>query len=168
MKKENFMKKECEDVTFAFCGDSLLRDINADSAYIAASLATAAEGTPRVTSLMLTEDEQPFIHRAIDRAYSTIIRRLSAYLGKNAGENEERDSWQITLRLPQDRPAETDALLLHELKRAFVTFVLQCWYEQKSAALAIRQNELYEAALSAIMHDIFMAYGGMKRNACYF
>ncbi len=158
---------KCDSTTFALCTDALLREAHADSSYIAASLAATVKELPDITALILTEDELPFVKRSIREAQSDIITRIAAYTEDSAGDTGD-NLQTITLKLPKSRHKATDELLLHELQRAFVTHILSDWYSVRFPDEAARQRLLYEAALSTIRHDIFTAYGGMKRKGCYF
>lgn len=164
MKSKN---EHCDSATFALCTDALLREAHADSSYIAAALAATVKELPDTAALILTDDELPFVKRSVREAYSDILTRLAAYT-EDCSIDEGDNLLTFSLRLPKSRHKATDELLLHELQRAFVARILSDWYSVRFPDEAARQRLLYEAALSTIRHDIFTAYGGMKRKGSYF
>lgn len=165
MPKKN---KRYESITFAFCTDTLLREAHASSSYIAASLPAITKETPDITAFILTEDELPFVKRAVRQAQSDILSHIAAYTENCPVNTGDENLWTIILRLPSTRHKATDGLLLHELQRAFVSYILSDWFHVKFPDEAIRQKQLYEAALSTIRHDIFTAFGGVRRQGSYF
>lgn len=156
-----------QEVLFSYTFDALMTSIHADSAYIAMSVgATMSDGEKSILpSFIITEDETPFVQSVLSQAHTAIMRRMSAYLADQP--EAQADVFAIQIYLPENRKAEYDVLIMNELQRAYVTFVLARWYEQKLPEIALRQHQLYESALSSAMHDIFMMYGG-RRKSCYY
>lgn len=163
MKMNNI---DCEVVSFDFTFDNIAEELSAESSYIASSFFAMAAEKQSVQSLVMTEDENTFARNALRKAYVAISARLMAYLSPLSMMDYEE--CKIRLVLPSGRREDIDALIRHELQRALVTYVLARWYEYRSPEVAARQMALYEAAVSMVMHDIFMAYGGMKRGTSYF
>ncbi len=162
MNTEN--KQYC-DVTFAFCVDSLLREAHAESSYVVASVYNMSSEKTDVTPLILSEDELPLVRRAVKDVYTALLTRLQAYLG--CGNKQEDDTYYIVVRLPKERKSSIDDLILHELQRSFVSFLLSKWFENKLPEQAAYYLQLYSVAIDSVLHDIFMAYGGMKRTSSY-
>ncbi len=154
-----------EDVTFSFTSHILLEMARADSSYIATSLYAVAAEKSDVMPFVITEDEMPFVLACLRNAYNELLTRLMAYVGEGSRCNDE--CFEIVLKLPVARRSEIDNLIAHELQRAYVTYLLSRWYENKLPDIAMRQLQLYEAAVAMARHDIFVAYGGMKRKPHY-
>lgn len=157
-----------QEVLFSYTFDVLMTSVHADSAYIAMSVGATApsDKKPSLQSLIVTDDEAPFVRTALQQAHTAMLTRMSAYLAEQPAAEE--DVYAIQLYLPERRKSEYDTLIMNELQRAFVTFVLARWYEHKLPDVAVQQQRLYESAVASAMHDIFMLYGGMRRKDCYF
>lgn len=144
----------------------IFADVMSDSSYIASSLYGAAAEKVSVMPLIVTDDESEYLNALLKRAYNVIATCAAAYLSPSSEVNSTH--CVIGLLLPATRPAGVDGLIEHELRRAFATYLLAQWYEHKVPEVAQRQWQLYEAAVSMLKHDIFMAYRGMKRKGSYF
>lgn len=155
-----------QEVSFAFTSDSLLKQLRAESSYIAHSLYTAMPEKNSVAQLILSEDVAEFVSMELKNAFANIYSALSAYLCDSS--QCVADPFTVVLRMPGGRNYGIDALLLHELQRAIVTFVLARWYEYRLPDVAAQQMQLHQAAISAVRHDVFMAYGAAKRPCNYF
>lgn len=155
-----------QEVSFAFTSDSLMKQLRAESSYIAHSLYTAMPEKGSVTQLVVSEDVADFVSMEVQNAFASICSALSAYLCDSS--QCVTNPYTVVLRMPERRNKELDALLLHELQRAIVTFVLARWYEYKLPEVAAKQMQLHQAAISTARHDVFMAYGGAKRPCNYF
>lgn len=156
----------CVEVMFDYPVSNLMADVQSDSSYIASSLYGMAAEKSSVMPIIVTDDESDYVKDALARAYNAIATRVAAYLSPSSESSNTQCT--IGLLLPTVRHQAVDGLIEHELRRAFVTYVLAQWYECKIPDVARRQWQLYEAAMSMAMHDIFMAYGGMKRGCSYF
>lgn len=157
-----------QEVLFSYTLDALMTNLHAESAYIAMSVGAAMpdEQKSLLSSYIITDDESPFVQIALNQAHTAIKSRMLAYLADDVASDSE--TYAIQLFLPERRKPDYDALIMNELQRAFVTFVLARWFENKLPEVAVRQQQLYESALSTAMHDIFMLYGGMRRKCCYY
>ena len=161
------MKKiEYEDVSVAICFDDILHEALAESSYLAASTAALAQPEPRVSQLIITTDEMPLVHRACHEAYAAILPRLSAYAGEGSAATDEGVTF--ALRLPLERSESIDALLLHELRRAIVSYLLSRWFYGKSAQLAADALRRYEASVGLVFHDIRLTQAATRRPVNYF
>lgn len=157
-----------QEVIFSFTYDALMPVIHAESAYIAkTALLNQVEGDVRTAiDFTVTDDEEHFVRLSLQHAHTILLTRLSAYLAEST--DRLADTWVVRLLLPERRKSEYDQLIMSELQRAYVTYVLACWYENSLPDVAARHRQLFDAAVSTAMHDIFMLHGGMKRKACYF
>lgn len=153
-------------VMFDYPIADLKAELQSDSSYIASSLYGVAAEKASVLPFMLTDDESDFVKTALQRAYAAVAARVSAYLSPLSGVGEE--SCVVALSLPATRHEGIDKLIEYEIRRALVTHALSQWYECKVPDIAQRQWQLHEAALSMVVHDVYMAYGGMKRGCSYF
>ena len=138
----------------------------AESSYLAASTAALAQPEPRVSQLIITTDEMPLVHRACHEAYAAILPRLSAYAGEGSAATDEGVTF--ALRLPLERSESIDALLLHELRRAIVSYLLSRWFYGKSAQLAADALRRYEASVGMVLHDIRLTQAATRRPVNYF
>lgn len=163
MEKE----KPFETLSVALCYDDVLREALAESSYVAASLVAVAPEPPHVAQLIITADEMPFVRRACAEAYAAIAPRLLAYAA--AGGGVDGEGLRFALALPRGgRVDGLDALLLHELRRAVVSYVLYRWYAAKSAAPAADALRRYEASVGMALHDLRLARGHVRRGSTYF
>lgn len=164
----NTVNSAFQEVLFSYTYDVLMKSIHADSAYIAMSVGSNMPNAEKssLSPLIITDDEAPFVRSALLQAHVAMLTRMSAYLAEQPKASDE--VFAIQLFLPERRKPDYDTLIMNELLRAFVTFVLARWYEHKLPEIALQQQQLYESALSTAMHDIFMLYGGMRRRDCYF
>ena len=154
-----------QNVKFAFCIDALLHEAHVDSSYIASSLYAVSEPKTSVLPYIVTDDETPFIRRAVAEAFSAIVPRLQAYIADASISDE---GCILILRLPVTRHKTCDELLMHELQRAFVTYILSKWYDTRLPDKSLQQQRLYEAAVSMALHDIHLAEGRVVRKSTYF
>lgn len=144
--------------------DTLFKTAHADSSYIVNAMqAQAHEGS--LLPYILGEGDRQFASVALADAFAHITTRLAAYIDPSTAV--VGDTYNIILLLPATRPSQLDTLIAHELQRAFVTFLLSRYYELRLPEVAMRQHQLCEAAIETARHDIFMAYGGMKRRGSY-
>ena len=108
----------------------------------------------------------PLVHRACHEAYAAILPRLSAYAGEGSAATDEGVTF--ALRLPLERSESNDALLLHELRRAIVSYLLSRWFYGKSAQLAADALRRYEASVGMVLHDIRLTQAATRRPVNYF
>ena len=163
------MKNKCnpmlEKVSFAFTYTAVEEAVMSDSSYIARSLYDVAAEKPQVTPLIITEDDKPFIVEQVTQACADIVTRLAVYIAEETQFEDEPYTFVFTL--PTCRNASVDALIRHELLRAIATHVLSRWYEVRLPAVAAREQQLYDAAIAMLRHDIFMAHGPVRRAGSY-
>lgn len=163
------MKNNCnpvfEKVSFAFPYTAVEEAIFADSSYIARALYDVAAEKPQVTPFIVTEDDKPFIVEHLVQACADVVTRLTAYVAADTQFADE--PYTFVLSLPTGRNEAIDSLVRHELLRAMVTYVLTRWYEVRLPAVAARQQQLYEAAIAMLRHDLFMARGRVRRPGSY-
>ena len=163
---ENNNTQSLDKVTFAYTYDAVAEVLMADSAYIARSLYDVAAEKPSVASIMITEDDEEFVKANIVTACTDIITRLVAYVDDDTQFDVE--PYTFILRLPSSRRLAIDSLITHELLRAISAFVLARWYESRLPDVAMRQQQLYDAAIAMLRHDVFMARGKVHRTTTYF
>ena len=157
-----------EDVAFTYTYDELMTEINADSAYIAKSMGVSAgvDGVASSLPFIVTSDEETFVRAALSEALNVVLNRMSAYLAESRPALV--GTYVVRLLLPERRKEQYDSLISNELRRALVTYVLVRWYENRLPDVALRQQQLHNAAISTAMHDIFMLYGGVRRKSCFY
>lgn len=163
----NTVNSAFQEVLFSYTFDALMTSIHAESAYVAVSVGSAVPSADKpLSAIIITDDEASFVRVALSKAHTAMLTRLSAYLANQPAADE--DVYAIQLFLPERRKAEYDILIMKELQRAFVAYVLARWYEHKLPEVALQQQNIYEEAVANTMHNIFMLYGGMRRRDCYF
>lgn len=155
----------CEKVSFAFSYNTVEEALLADSAYVARALYDVALEKPSVASYIITEDDKSFIVAHVPEACAHIATRLAAYIAHDVQFHDE--PYTFVLSLPSCRNVAIDSLILHELLRAIVAYVLSQWYEVRLPDMAARQQQLYDAAIAMVRHDIFMARGIVRRAGSY-
>lgn len=161
------MKKiKHEIVLIAVCFEDVMHEALVESSYLAASMTALTQPVPQVSSLIVTADEAPLVRRACEEAYAAILPQLSAYAADGSKVSDE--GLLFALRLPVKRHEDIDALLLHELRRAVVSYVLSRWYEGKAVALAADALHRYEASVSMVLHDIRLSNETARRPVSYF
>lgn len=161
------MKKiKHETVFVAICFEEVMHEALVESSYLAASVAAVTNPVPSVSPLIMTEDEMPMIRRACEEAYAAILPQLSAYAVD--GSKVSDDGLCFALRLLVKRHEAIDALLLHELRRAVVSYVLSRWYEGKLPALVADTQRRYEASIAMLLHDIHLSETATRRPVNYF
>lgn len=165
MNSVNSVNNVSSPLRLSFTLEQLLEEAHAESAYIAHSIFTMQAEKSSVLPLILNPDHRDFARRVLDEAFAAVVTALQAYVLDGTSRTESL--YEVVLQLPAQPKASVDALLMHEMERAFVTFLLSRWYECKLPQIAARQYQLFEAAIATIKHDIYMAYGGMKRPHSY-
>lgn len=158
-------KKEHEIVFIAICFEEVMHEALVESSYLATSVAAMSQPQPPVSSLIVTVDETPLVRRAYKEAYASILPRLSAYATQ--GSKVDDEGMYFALRLPLKRHEALDDLLLHELRRAIVSYVLSRWYNGKSVQLADDAMRRYEASMTMVLHDIHLSKPGTRRPVTY-
>ena len=151
-------KKVWETVLFSFSEDEILRELTAESAYVAKSLVGTAELQPGWSrSIVVTEDDRLFLDRWLSDARDAMTRSLSAYLSGEFASTDNRVVFAIVL--PEHRAQGLDESICHQLERAIVHHVLAQWFATKLPDESARRQLQYEGALSAVKSDI-----GLARN----
>ena len=163
---ENKKDSNYEEVTYSFTYQSIEDVLTAESSYIARSLYDVAVEKPMVTSFILAEDDKHFIVPYITKAFVDIVSRLSAYAVD--GTQYDDEPYVIVLKLPVGRKKGVDSLIMHELQRAVVAYILWHWYENRLPDVAMRQHQIYDASVAMALHDVYLACGGMRRRGSYF
>lgn len=162
---ENKNNDLLEKVAFAFSYISIEEMLVADSSYIARSLYATATEKQSVASMIITEDDKQFVEANITCACVDIVTRLMAYV--DAETQFDSEPYTFVFNLPKGRKITIDSLISHELMRAVSAFILSRWYDVLLPDMAARQQQLYEAAVAMVRHDIFMARGKVARPTSY-
>ena len=155
MRKKEDLK---ETVVFAFSEEEILRELTVESAYVAKSMAGAADlKTGGSHAVIVSDDDRPFISRWLSDARDAMTRSLSAYLSGEFASTDNRVVFAIVL--PEHRAQGLDESICHQLERAIVHLVLAQWFATKLPDESARRQLQYEGALSAVKSDI-----GLARN----
>lgn len=155
MKEEHVLK---EAVVFSFSEEQILRELTAESSYVAKSLAGTAELQPGWSrSIVFTEDDRPFLGRWLADARDEMTRALSAYLSGEFASTDSRVVFAVVL--PEQRAQGLDESICHQLERAIVHHVLAQWFATRLPDESARRQLQYQGAMSAVKSDI-----GLARN----
>ncbi|HJG89659.1 hypothetical protein [Barnesiella viscericola] len=155
MKEE---KKKWETVIFSFSEDQILRELTAESSYVAKSLVGTAELQPGWSrSIVVSEEDRPFLGRWLSDVRDEMTRALSAYLSGDFASTESNVVFAVVL--PERRAQGLDESICHQLERAIVHAVLAQWFASKLPEESARRLLQYQGALSAVKSDI-----GLARN----
>lgn len=163
MKKYN---SKLQTVVFSHTYDALFTQIHAESSYIASSLYHSMPEKKSVTPLIITQDEEAFIRKALQQIHNLLATRLAAYT--TAETRIDGDNYIIEIQMPANRNAATDHLIAHEIERSMVAYTLAAWYEYKQVPTASQQLNVCAASTTTLLHDVRMAYKGYKRPGNYF
>ena len=137
---------EFETVVFSFSEEQILRELIAESSYVAKSLVGQSDlklGWSR--SIIFSEDDKPFLSRWLADARDEMMRALSAYLSDES------------VFLSRQRPLALDESICHQLERAIVHHVLNQWFATKQPEESVRRQLQYKGAMSAVKSDIRLA-----------
>lgn len=155
MKEEHVLK---EAVVFSFSEEQILRELTAESSYVAKSLAGTAELQPGWSrSIVFTEDDRPFLGRWLADARDEMTRALSAYLSGEFASTDSRVVFAVVL--PEQRAQGLDESICHQLERAIVHHVLAQWFATRLPDESARRQLQYQGAMLAVKSDI-----GLARN----
>ena len=130
---------EFETVVFSFSEERILRELIAESSYVAKSLVGQSDlksGWSR--SIIFSEDE--------------MMRALSAYLSDESVSTET--TLVFAVLLSRQRPLALDESICHQLERAIVHHVLNQWFATKQPEESARRQLQYKGAMSAVKSDI--------------
>ena len=153
MKEESVLK---EVVLFSFSEDQILRELTAESSYVAKSLVGTAELQPGWSrSIIVTEDDRPFLVRWLSDARDEMTRALSAYLSGEFASTGSRLVFAVVL--PGQRARGLDESICHQLERAIVHYVLAQWFATRLPDESARRQLQYQGAMSAVKSDIRLA-----------
>ncbi len=149
-------EKALETVVFTFSKDRILRELFADSSYVAKSLVGQVELKPGWSApLVFTEDDTPFLDRWLSDVRDEMTRSLSGYL---SGEYPVDGADVVfAVCLSPHRPMVVDESICHQLERAIVHYILAQWFAPKLLDESTRRMLQYQAALSAVKSDIRLA-----------
>lgn len=158
MKEMKDEKKVWETVLFSFSEDQILRELTAESSYVAKTLVSTAELQPGWSrSIIVSEEVRPFLGRWLSDVRDEMTRALSAYLSGDFASTESNVVFDIVL--PERRAQGLDESICHQLERAIVHYVLAQWFATKLPEESARRLLQYQGALSAVKSDI-----GLARN----
>ncbi len=151
--KENDQKEKMERVVFTFTEDEILRELFADSSYVAKCMVRQVELQPGWSdTIIFTEDNRPFFDRWFADVRDELTRSLLGYL---AGDIESTESAIVLgIILSQERPIVIDETICHQLERAIVHYILAQWYTTTYPDESQRRWVQYHAALSSVKTDI--------------
>ena len=110
---------EFETVVFSFSEEQILRELIAESSYVAKSLVGQSDlksGWSR--SIIFSEDDKPFLSRWLADARDEMMRFLSAYLSDESVSSET--ALVFAVLLPRLRPLAFHASIFPQLERALV------------------------------------------------
>ena len=157
MKEMNEEKRKMwEAVVFSFSEDEILRELTAESSYVAKSVASTTELQPGWSrSIIVTEDDRPFLDRWLSDARDEMTRVLSAYLSGEIASTDSRVVFAVVL--PEHRAQGLDESICHQLERAIVHYVLAQWFVTKLPDESARRQLQYQGALEAVKSDIRLA-----------
>lgn len=144
---------EFETVVFSFSEEQILRELIAESSYVAKSLVGQSDlksGWSR--SIIFSEDDKPFLSRWLADARDEMMRSLSAYLSDESVSTET--ALVFAVLLSRQRPLALDESICHQLERAIVHHVLNQWFATKQPEESVRRQLQYKGAMSAVKSDI--------------
>lgn len=144
---------EFETVVFSFSEEQILRELIAESSYVAKSLVGQSDlksGWSR--SIIFSEDDKPFLSRWLADARDEMMRSLSAYLSDESVSTET--TLVFAVLLSRQRPLALDESICHQLERAIVHHVLNQWFATKQPEESVRRQLQYKGAMSAVKSDI--------------
>lgn len=144
---------EFETVVFSFSEERILRELIAESSYVAKSLVGQSDlksGWSR--SIIFSEDNKPFLSRWLADARDEMMRALSAYLSDESVSTET--ALVFAVLLSRQRPLALDESICHQLERAIVHHVLNQWFATKQPEESVRRQLQYKGAMSAVKSDI--------------
>lgn len=147
---------EFETVVFSFSEEQILRELIAESSYVAKSLVGQSglkSGWSR--SIIFSEDDKPFLSRWLADARDEMMRALSAYLSDESVSTET--ALVFAVLLSRQRPLALDESICHQLERAIVHHVLNQWFATKQPEESVRRQLQYKGAMSAVKSDIRLA-----------
>ena len=147
---------EFETVVFSFSEEQILRELIAESSYVAKSLVGQSDlksGWSR--SIIFSEDDKPFLSRWLADARDEMMRSLSAYLSDESVSTET--TLVFAVLLSRQRPLALDESICHQLERAIVHHVLNQWFATKQPEESVRRQLQYKGAMSAVKSDIRLA-----------
>ncbi len=147
---------EFETVVFSFSEEQILRELIAESSYVAKSLVGQSDlksGWSR--SIIFSEDDKPFLSRWLADARDEMMRSLSAYLSDESVSTET--ALVFAVLLSRQRPLALDESICHQLERAIVHHVLNQWFATKQPEESARRQLQYKGAMSAVKSDIRLA-----------
>ena len=147
---------EFETVVFSFSEEQILRELIAESSYVAKSLVGQSDlksGWSR--SIIFSEDDKPFLSRWLADARDEMMRSLSAYLSDESVSTET--ALDFAVHLSRQRPLALDESICHQLERAIVHHVLNQWFATKQPEESARRQLQYKGAMSAVKSDIRLA-----------
>ena len=147
---------EFETVVFSFSEEQILRELIAESSYVAKSLVGQSglkSGWSR--SIIFSEDDKPFLSRWLADARDEMMRALSAYLSDESVSTET--ALVFAVLLSRQRPLALDESICHQLERAIVHHVLNQWFATKQPEESARRQLQYKGAMSAVKSDIRLA-----------
>ena len=126
---------EFETVVFSFSEEQILRELIAESSYVAKSLVGQSDlksGWSR--SIIFSEDDKPFLSRWLADARDEMMRSLSAYLSDESVSTET--TLVFAVLLSRQRPLALDESICHQLEES------------------VRRQLQYKGAMSAVKSDI--------------
>ena len=134
---------EFETVVFSFSEEQILRELIAESSYVAKSLVGQSDlksGWSR--SIIFSEDDKPFLSRWLADARDEMMRALSAYLSDESVSTET--ALVFAVLLSRQRPLALDESICHQLERAIVHHVLNQWFATKQPEESVRRQLQYK------------------------
>ncbi len=153
MRKKEDLK---ETVVFAFSEEEILRELTVESAYVAKSMAGAADlKTGWSHAVIVSDDDRPFISRWLSDARDEMTHALSAYLSGEYASTESDVVFAVVL--PQERAQGLDESICHQLERAIVHYILSQWFVTRLPEESARRQLQYQGALSTVKSDIRLA-----------
>ena len=147
---------EFQTVVFSFSEEQILRELIAESSYVAKSLVGQSDlklGWSR--SIIFSEDDKPFLSRWLADARDEMMRALSAYLSDESVSTGT--ALVFAVLLSRQRPLALDESICHQLERAIVHHVLNQWFATKQPEESVRRQLQYKGAMSAVKSDIRLA-----------
>lgn len=153
------MKKEdnvLETVVFTYSEDQVLRELIAESSYVAKCRASDPGLVPGWSStIIVSEDDRPFFTRRLADVRDEIMRALAPHLSGEFASTETELVFAVLL--PQHRPLALDESICHQLERTIVSYILWQWFATKLPDESERCWLQYQGALSAVKSDIRLA-----------
>lgn len=138
---------EFETVVFSFSEEQILRELIAESSYVAKSLVGQSDlksGWSR--SIIFSEDDKLFLSRWLADARDEMMRSLSAYLSDESVSTET--TLVFAVLLSRQRPLALDESICHQLERAIVHHVLNQCSLRNNLRRASRRQLQYKGAMS--------------------